>query len=142
MKFIFSLFISLRLVVLCSLLVWCVSGIASAQTTNGLPGKWIVTKVIVSEESKQKDGVEMMCNLFTKSVFQLKPDQSCVFDCKEPELAIRNGKWIYNAQKKSIDIIDPQNTTHVLMSLQVKNEQGKWFFLLDESPFVLEVAKL
>jgi hypothetical protein len=117
-----------------------------AQTSTIL-GKWRVVDVEyaqskLSKEEKQK--VEMIKGAFKRSHFEFKTNNMFSFDFEEKDMNIKNAHWKYDSKNASYIIQewkDKDEVRSVLMEIAVKNKNGKIFFLLTETPFVLEVTK-
>jgi hypothetical protein len=116
-----------------------------------LIGTWIVNKFEnqMSESEIPSDQKEMMAKVgkaFGDSKFIFQPDKKCVFEFSFDEMAIKNGYWKYDSNSSSLIIQEwkdkDKKNGSVLMGLQIIRRGEKIFFIVEETPFVLEVKRI
>ncbi len=142
----------LRLLGQISLLTLALNLDASAQTfpEKEVIGTWIVNKF----ENQMKDSEippdqkEMMVKMekaFLESKFIFQEDKKCFFEFSFEEMAVKNGHWKYDGNSGSIVIQewkDKDKNGSILMGIQIMTKGDKIFFMVEETPFVLEVEKI
>ncbi len=78
------------------------------------------------------------------STFELEADHRFKFNFSFEEMKINDGYWVWIEQNHSIAIYDwkdRKRQSAQLMSIIVKKQDGKLFFLLEESPCALEMKR-
>ena len=84
-------------------------------------------------------------NAFLESQFIFQDDKKCFFKFSIEEMAISDGYWKYNVTSGSINIQewkDRDKIGSILMGLQIMTKGDKIYFIVEETPFVLEVKKI
>ncbi|MDO5979193.1 hypothetical protein [Flavivirga spongiicola] len=113
-----------------------------------LIGKWNVVNLegeLPSVEA-EKETMDALMRAFKESTFELESDHSFTFDIDfiGIEDMMIKVHWKYDAKKSKIVIQeweDKEKWNGGLMEIIVKKQNGKVFFRLTESPFILEVKK-
>lgn len=127
----------------------------SVLAQNVLPdkikGEWTVKSVkLTADMGLDEDQLEMMESLkngFINSKFSFNSDNTFQFKMSERVPAfmeelkfLDNKKWKID-QKSGKIVVGTEEDQYSLMSIFVKNQDGKIFFLLDETPLLLEMIK-
>lgn len=121
-------------------------------TESDLIGKWKVVTVEGMEDmpnpktAKEKKIMESLKTAFLNATFEFKSDHHFTMAIDFPEIGqkMRNVHWKINPKKASVVIqewVDRKTDQFKLMELFVLNKNGKTYFGLSESPFLLEVEK-
>lgn len=104
------------------------------------------SQVNVSEmPSDEKVMMSRMEKAFLDSKFIFQPDKKMVFDFVFEEAAVKNGYWKYDSNLSRVTIQeweDRQKSGSDIMRLQVVTKGEKIFFIVEETPFILEVRKI
>ena len=128
------------------------SSISYGQTLNkqNIIGIWKVEKIIgdfpkmPAEQQKKMDDLK---SAFMKSTFEFKENNRFNFNIefmKELDEMMKNVHWKLNSNKTEIIIQewkDKDTDKYQLMGIQVSERNGKIYFVMTESPFVLEMKK-
>lgn len=135
-----------------TLLILCLNHTTFGQALleDELIGTWMVIKfesqVNVSEmPSDEKVMMSRMEKAFLDSKFIFQPDKKMVFDFVFEEAAVKNGYWKYDSNLSRVTIQeweDRQKSGSDIMRLQVVTKGEKIFFIVEETPFILEVRKI
>lgn len=122
----------------------------NAQTINPdeLIGNWGVANVQllnnnVPEEKKQM--VDSIRNAFLNSNFNFTDDHNFSLDMEYEGARIEGGHWKYDEDSNAILIQkweDKDTDERILMELLPTNQSGKFYFMVAESPFILEMKSL
>ena len=118
-----------------------------SQTSSDLIGNWNVINVNFSSGNNSNPDIQKkiayLKNAFTKSKFHFKDGNVFYFDCPIKELEVKNGKWNYDEFNKKISITGkaPTGDEGNLMAFKIRIEKSKFYFIIDESPLLLEVQK-
>jgi hypothetical protein len=130
---------------LLSLCLSLFSNISYSQTRQDFVGDWKIIKVELSRtaDEEEKQRVEMISTIFLKSTFHFKTNNSFSFECPNKELAIKDGVWQFDINKKYLNITEQttKGTPGQLMGIVVKPSGQQYLFLLEETPIILTVAK-
>lgn len=112
-------------------------------------GTWKVNRVSNQMNSADipPDRREMVAKVekaFLESRFVFKPDHRSAFQFSFREMAIPNGYWKFNYRSGTITIQDwnQKDNGPLLMGLQVIENYGKVYFIVEKLPFTLEVEKI
>ncbi|KAA5533501.1 hypothetical protein F0919_13245 [Taibaiella lutea] len=128
-------------------LLFMLSKVNAQNPDAEIIGKWKVVGMKVNSDGLSKTEIqktEVFKNSFLKSTFVFKSDKNFSFDIDIKDIEVKNGHWKYNSISKSYIIQewkDKNNDRSVLIEIKVEREAGKIFFLLTETPFILEVQK-
>ena len=128
------------------------SSISYGQTLNkqNIIGIWKVEKIIgdfpkmPAEQQKKMDDLK---SALMKSTFEFKENNRFNFNIefmKELDEMMKNVHWKLNSNKTEIIIQewkDKDTDKYQLMGIQVSERNGKIYFVMTESPFVLEMKK-
>jgi hypothetical protein len=129
------------------------SSISYGQTLNkeNIIGIWKVEKIIGDfpkmpvEQQKKMDDFKLA---FMKSTFEFKENNSFNFNIKfmkELDEMMKNVHWKLNSEKTGIIIQewkDKDTDKYQLMGIQFSERNGAIYFVMSESPFVLEMKKI
>jgi hypothetical protein len=114
-----------------------------------LIGTWkvenIVGEIPKMPKSDQQQKMDLLIKAFKSSTFEFKSNHIFNFNIDFPELKdmMKNTHWklksesyimIQESKDKNID-------KYELMGIKVSKKEGKIFFIMTESPFVLEMKK-
>jgi hypothetical protein len=117
-----------------------------AQTQNDLIGDWTVINLGLSENlaPDMKTKLADMTEKFQKASFHFKSNGEFTFDIPEKNLQIKSAKWNFEKTKKRVSISgkDPKGHVGNLMNFDVRIVQSTYYFLIEETPFTLEVKKV
>jgi hypothetical protein len=122
----------------------------NAQNLNEkeIVGTWKVLNVRMLGNEKipadKKGELAALKKAFLKSVFHFESDKNFSFDFDHPEMQIKKAHWKYKKSTGSYVIQewkDKDEERSVLMFIVAKKENGKIIFLLEETPFELEMKK-
>lgn len=104
-----------------------------------LIGTWTVTKVELSAGTGAAEAKEMASikDAFLKSRFHFKAGNHFAFDFAFPDMRIKDGFWTVNSEG-AIEVREWKDRRGLLMKVFVQRD-GLIKFLIDETPFVLEV---
>lgn len=128
-------------------LSFTISKVNAQNINTDVIGKWKVIGMKVDPEGLSKDDVrkaEMFRSSFLKSTLVFMPDKNFSFDIDIKEIEVKNGHWKYDPKSKTYIIQewkDKDRERSVLMEIKVDQISGKIFFLIPETPFILEVQK-
>lgn len=128
------------------------SSISYGQTLNEerLIGIWKVERIIAdfpkmpAEQQKKMDDLK---GAFIKSTFEFKENNRFNFNIefiKEIDEMMKNVHWKLITNKTEIVIQewkDKDTDEYQLMGIQISEKNGKIYFVMTESPFVLEMKK-
>jgi len=122
---------------------------ASAQSTldSVVVGKWETVNVQVLEDSitdEQKQVYLQMNEALLRSSFEFLADRNFNFYCPIREIQIQNGHWKTTPGTGEVLIQewhDKDTERSVLMGIDVTTRNGKTFFFLQETPFLLQVER-
>ncbi|EDM42898.1 hypothetical protein SCB49_11397 [unidentified eubacterium SCB49] len=128
------------------------SSISYGQTLNkeNIIGLWGVEKITGDFPEMPAEQQKIMDNLksaFMKSTFEFKEDNRFNFNIefmKELDEMMKNVHWKLDSNKSEIIIQewkDKDTDKYQLMGIQISQKNGKTYFVLTESPFVLEMKK-
>ena len=134
------------------LILLLISSITYGQniTEKEIVGTWKVEKIsgdfpdMPAEQQKQMDALK---NAFLKSSFEFKKDKRFNFNIDfmtELDEMMKNVHWKLNSNKTEIIIQewkDKDTDKYHLMGINVSTRNGKIYFMLTESPFLLEMKK-
>jgi hypothetical protein len=133
----------MKVITLLTLLLLCIK--LPAQTLEkDIIGKWAIIKVHYDKtDDMTKDDERLLDNIagnLLNSVFQFNADKtfSTTMDFG-PEMKMNKGYWTIN--EGMISLAETAGSKSILMDISVKANKGKTFFLLEESPFILEMQK-
>lgn len=136
------------LVGMCCLLFGA-SAFGQSFSEQQVVGTWKVNRV--SNQMKtadippdRKEMVAQVEKAFLESRFIFQPDHKGSFEFSFQEMAIPNGYWKYNNRSGTITIQDwnEKDNGPLLMGLQVMENGGKVYFIVEKLPFTLEVEKI
>jgi hypothetical protein len=133
----------------CFILHFCLSILFSkfsyAQESQDLIGDWKIIKVELSPntQEEEKQMLSMITQIFLKSTFHFNANNSFSFDSPDKDLATKNGIWHFDARKKYITIVErvSKGIPGQLMGINVEVSNGKYLFLMEETPLILTVTK-
>jgi hypothetical protein len=128
------------------------SSISYGQTLNkqNIIGIWKVEKIIgdfpkmPAEQQKKMDDLK---SAFMKSTFEFKENNRFNFNIefmKELDEMMKNVHWKLNSNKTEIIIQewkDKDTDNYQLMGIQISKRNGEIYFVMTESPFILEMKK-
>jgi hypothetical protein len=128
------------------------SSISYGQTLNkqNIIGIWKVEKIIgdfpkmPAEQQKKMDDLK---SAFMKSTFEFKENNRFNFNIefmKELDEMMKNVHWKLNSNKTEIIIQewkDKETDNYQLMGIQISKRNGEIYFVMTESPFILEMKK-
>jgi hypothetical protein len=128
------------------------SSISYGQTLNkeNVIGTWKVENItgdfpkMPAEQQKKMDALK---TAFMKSTFEFKENNRFNFNIefmKELDEMMKNVHWKLNSNKTGIIIQewkDKDTDKYQLMGIQISERNGKVYFVMTESPFVLEMKK-
>jgi hypothetical protein len=122
---------------------------AQAITETDLVGKWNVVRLgeaKIKLTSQNEKMMETLRNAFLNATFEFKADKHFNMKIDFPIIdhKMKNVHWKYDAANSKIIVQewqDRQSAKSKLMEIVVFNEQGKIYFGLVESPYLLEVEK-
>lgn len=114
-----------------------------------LIGTWKIVNIdgdfpqMPEEEQKKMDALK---DAFKNATFDFKKDNYFNFNIDFIEIGemMNNVHWKFNSGKSEIIIQDWKNKdtdNYHLMDIIVSKRNGKTFFIMTESPFILEVTK-
>lgn len=115
---------------------------------SDLVGTWGVTNFKLLSTGFSKEEITKAGTLkksFLQAHFKFKADKHFSFDFDAADFKIQNARWKYNPNTKSAIIHewkDGNAIKSILMELYIKRQDGKFIFLLSETPFILEVEKV
>lgn len=131
--------------IFCSVLGLIMHVAVFAQTKQDLMGDWKVVDVVLAPnaETAEKQMLEQLKGVFLKSTFHFKANNVFVLKSPDKELAIANANWNFDERKKEIAVTQAKakGTPGLLMEMAVKVKDGKYYFLMAETPLVLVVEK-
>lgn len=121
---------------------------ANAQNSNiEITGKWKVVGIKINPAGLSKTEVqkaEVFGNSFLRSTFIFFFDKGFSFNVDDKDLEVENGHWKYNPTSKSYIVQewkDKDEERAILMEIIAEKKADKTFFLITETPFILEVQK-
>ena len=128
------------------------SSISYGQTLNkqNIIGIWKVEKIIgdfPNMPAEQQEKMDDLKSAFMKSTFEFKENNRFNFNIefmKELDEMMKNVHWKLNSNKTEIIIQewkDKDTDKYQLMGIQISERNGKIYFIMTESPFVLEMKK-
>lgn len=128
------------------------SSISYGQTLNkqNIIGIWKVEKIIgdfPKMPTEQQGKMDDLKSAFMKSTFEFKENNRFNFNIefmKELDEMMKNVHWKLNSNKTEIIIQewkDKDTDKYQLMGIQISERNGKIYFVMTESPFVLEMKK-
>ena len=128
------------------------SSISYGQTLNkqNIIGIWKVEKIIgdfPKMPAEQQEKMDDLKSAFMKSTFEFKENNRFNFNIefmKELDEMMKNVHWKLNSNKTEIIIQewkDKDTDKYQLMGIQISERNGKIYFVMTESPFVLEMKK-
>lgn len=129
------------LLTLCAL-VLCLKLQAQSFTEQTFLGRWRVTGFSLagfSPEERQK--AQQLKASFMKAQFVFRGNERADFLIDFSDLAIRNQYWSYSPAKNLIRLLEWGDRKSVLMEIRPLQQNGKMYFLLEETPFKLEVQR-
>jgi hypothetical protein len=97
-----------------------------------------------SEQQKKMDDLK---SAFMKSTFEFKENNRFNFNIesmKELDEMMKDVHWKLNSNKTEIiiqELKDKDTDKYQLMVIQISERNGKIYFVMTESPFVLEMKK-
>lgn len=117
-----------------------------SQTKQDLLGDWKVVDLALSPdaEPEEKQMLETLKALFMKSTFHFKANNLFTLKSPDKELATNDANWSFSESKKTVTVTErtTKGTPGVLMEIAVKSKDGKFYFLMSETPLVLVVEKI
>ena len=129
-----------------------ISSISYGQTLNekNIVGTWKAENIIVDFPQMPAEQQKIMDDLksaFMKSSFEFKEDNKFNLNIefmKELDEMMKNVHWKLNSNNTEIIIQewkDKDTDKYHLMGIQISERNGKIYFVMTESPFVLEMKK-
>jgi hypothetical protein len=122
------------------------AGAPFPQTPDDLLGDWTVTKVILSDNLPPEMKVKLtdMINNFQKAKFHFNADKEFILDIPDKNFQIKSAKWSYDEIQKIVSIKgkDPMGHVGILLKFGIRIEESTYYFLLEETPFMLQVKKV
>lgn len=128
------------------LIIICMSmpGIIYAQTKEDIIGNWKVVKTELdkSANKEEKQKLEQIYAIFSKTTFQFNPDGSFILKSSEKNLN-QQGIWEFNVQKRNIIVWDKESkgVRGKLMEILVEKRDDGFAFVMKETPIILIVSK-
>jgi hypothetical protein len=126
-----------------------------AQTINSsdIIGKWTVKNVTLMEidgmqlDNGQQQKMDSIVKGFMNSIFTFNSDSTfqVTFSENMPEImkeleVVNNKKWKYCMEKGTI-LIGTEKDDYSLLGFDIQLRAGKALFIIQESPFIIEVYK-
>lgn len=116
-----------------------------SQKAEDFVGNWKVVKVDLSPiaDEAEKQSIATIRQIFLKSTFHFKADSSFSLEAPDKDLAVRDGVWQFDPNKKYIKVTERPSVKSPgqLMGITVKLEKDSYLFIIDETPLVLTVSK-
>lgn len=113
-----------------------------AQIETKIIGKWKVVSVESNKDSKLNKEEERSFEQLKKAKVEFEADGHAKFKQILSSFNIPDGYWYYNKEKDGIFITEWDNRKNDLMRLWYEElDNGQLKLYLDETPFVLTVAK-
>lgn len=121
------------------------SNLMYAQKAEDFIGDWKIIKVELSPNAEQeaKQFFSKLNAIFLKSTFHFKPNNSFSFDSPDEDLSIKDAVWQFDIKKQTIKVMERKSkgTPGLLMGIIVKETNGGYLFLMEETPVILTVVK-
>jgi hypothetical protein len=117
-----------------------------AQTQNDLIGDWNVTTVILPDNLNpaMKTKFKDLVIHFENASFHFKSNKDFILDIPDKNFQINSAKWDYDEIQKIVTIKGKDSMGHfgILMKFGIRIEESGVYFLLEETPFTLQVKKV
>jgi len=119
---------------------------ALSQSKQDLIGNWKVVNVELlpdaAQEEKQMLGT--LKSLLLKSTFHFKENNLFTLKSPDKELSTNDAIWKFDDSKKLVIVTErvSKGNPGVLMEIVVKAKDGKYIFLMTETPLILFVEKM
>ena len=121
------------------------SKLSYSQTTADFIGDWKIIKVELSPNAGQeeKQMLAMLKTIFLKSMFHFRPNNSFSFNSPDKDLSVKDGVWQFDLKKQYLKVVERKSkgTPGQLMGITVKEANGGYLFLMEETPVILTVVK-
>ncbi|MDR1678611.1 MAG: hypothetical protein LBR81_02425 [Prevotellaceae bacterium] len=128
--------------ILVSLAALLVFGVVQAQIETKIIGKWKVSAVESSKDSKLNNKEEKQLKSLQKASLEFRADGHAKFKQVLSGFHIPDGYWRYEKNKDVIIISEWDNRKVDLMRLWYDEEDdGSLKFYIDETPFVISVIR-
>ncbi len=125
------------------------SSLCQTVSQPDVTGVWTVTQATMDQNlsAKEKQMMELMKKGFVNSTFQFKADGKffIVFPKDAPAFMeemkfLNNQNWIFN-QEDQLILIGTKADNYSIMQLYVKKTEGKYLFVMSDTPMILEMVK-
>lgn len=123
---------------------------ATAQVNEQeITGKWKAKAVSINnamlDGEEDKNAIEAIKEAFLNATFNFKADHNFDMDISVKDIALANHHWKINPASGDIYVQewkDKDKNEILVMIIQVRKKDGKIFFLLQETPIIVEVVRM
>jgi hypothetical protein len=119
---------------------------ALSQSKQDLIANWKVINVelLPDGEQEEKQMLATVKSIFLKSTFHFKENNLFTLKSPDKELSTNDAIWKFDDNKKIVVVTErvSKGNPGVLMEIVVKAKDGKYVFLMTETPLILFVEKM